>query len=255
MNSNNGVDQSAALLLCSVEAARQAGVPEDRWVFPHAGTDAHDQPFVSNRENLRSSPAIRLAGRRALDLAGVGPDDLAHVDLYSCFPSAVQIAAGELGLALDRPLTVTGGLCFAGGPWNNYVMHAIATMVGLLRQDPTAVGLNSANGGFVTKHAFGVYAARPPADGFRYENVQAGVDAEAPRPFADGHEGPVDIESYTVMHERDGSPANAIAACLTADGARCWATSTDPDLLTAMTAEEFCDRPAVVGPGHRLLVA
>jgi acetyl-CoA C-acetyltransferase len=254
MNSNNDVDQSAALLVCSVEAARSAGVPEDRWVFPHAGTDAHDHPFVSNRETLRSSPAIRFAGRRALDLAGVTADELTHVDLYSCFPSAVQIAATELGLGLDRPLTVTGGLCFAGGPWNNYVMHAIATMVALLREEPEAVGFNSANGGFTTKHAFGVYAARPPAVPFRVENLQAEVDARPARAFAEDHEGPVVIESYTVMHERDGSPATAFAACLTADGARTWATTSELDVLEAMEVEELCDRPAHVGPGRRLLV-
>ena len=93
MNSNNNVEQGAGLILCSVEAARSLGVPTDRWVFPLAGTDAHDHWFVSNRADLHSSPAIRLAGARALELAGVGVDDLAHVDLYSCFPSAVQIAA------------------------------------------------------------------------------------------------------------------------------------------------------------------
>ena len=98
MNSNNMVEQGAGLILCSVEAARSLGVPSDRWVFPQAGTDAHDHWFVSNRADLCSSPAIRLAGGRALELAGVGVDDLAHVDLYSCFPSAVQIAAAELGL-------------------------------------------------------------------------------------------------------------------------------------------------------------
>ena len=67
--------------------------------------------------------------------AGRGVDDVAHADLYSCFPSAVQIAAAEIGLGLDRPLTVTGGLSFAGGPWNNYVTHSIATMAGVLRDD------------------------------------------------------------------------------------------------------------------------
>ncbi len=130
MNSNNNVEQGAGLILCSAEAARSMGVPTDRWVFPLAGTDAHDHWFVSNRIDLCSSPAIRLAGARAMELAGVGVDDLAHVDLYSCFPSAVQIAAAELGLGIDRPLTVTGGMSFAGGPWNNYPCHGIATMAG-----------------------------------------------------------------------------------------------------------------------------
>ena len=75
-----------------------------------------------------------------MQLAHKDADDFAFVDLYSCFPSAVQIGAQELGFGLDRDLTVTGGLCFAGGPWNNYVMHAIATMVQRLREDPGAFG-------------------------------------------------------------------------------------------------------------------
>ena len=90
----------------------------------------------------------------------------------------MQIAAAELGLGIDRPLTVTGGLSFAGGPWNNYVMHSIATMAGVLRDDPGAIGLVTANGGFITKHAFGVYSTEPPADGrSATREPQAEVDA------------------------------------------------------------------------------
>ena len=103
LNANDRVDQGAALILCSVEAARSPRVPEDRWVFPLSGADAHDHWFLSHRADLRSSPAIRLAGRAALRLAGVGIDDVAHVDLYSCFPCAVQIAANELGLPSTTP--------------------------------------------------------------------------------------------------------------------------------------------------------
>jgi acetyl-CoA C-acetyltransferase len=242
MNSNNDVDQGAALLVCSVEAARRLGVPEDRWVFPHAGTDAHDHTFVSNRDDLRSSPAIRLAGRRVLELAGIGVDDLAFVDLYSCFPSAVQVAAAELGLGLDRPLTITGGMSFAGGPWNDYTTHAIASMLPLLREEPSAWGLCTANGGNLTKHALGVYSARPPADGFRWESVQDAVDALPARGVAEGFAGPVTVEAYTVVHERDGSPGTAFAACRTPEDARAWATSTDGDVLRAMTEEELVGR-------------
>src|SRR5262249_22302959 len=156
LNSNNMVEQGAGLILCSVEKARALGIPQDRWVFPLAGADAHDHWFMTNRADLCSSPAIRLAGRELFETAGVGADDLAHVDLYSCFPSAVQIAAEELGLGIDRPLTVTGGMSFAGGPWNNYPMHGIATMADRLREDTGAVGLCTANGGYTTKHALGL---------------------------------------------------------------------------------------------------
>ena len=103
MNSNNDVDMAAALIMCSVERARELGVSEDRWVFPHAGADCHDTKYVSNRADLRSSPAVRRGGRRALDLAGIGIDDVEVVDLYSCFPAAVQMGAAALGLDLGPP--------------------------------------------------------------------------------------------------------------------------------------------------------
>ena len=137
MNSNNDVDMAAAVIMCSAEKAESLGVPRDRWVFVHAGTDCHEHQFVSNRWSFAETPAIELGGRRVLELAGCAIDDVALIDLYSCFPSAVQLGAQSLGLSLDRQLTRTGGLSFAGGPWNNYVMHAIATMVADLR---TAAG-------------------------------------------------------------------------------------------------------------------
>ena len=248
MNSNNAVEQGAVLLMCSAEAATRLGVPRDRWVFPQSGTDAHDLYSVSERGDLHSSPAIRVAGARALSLAGVGIDDVAHVDLYSCFPSAVQISADELGLPVDdvaRPLTVTGGLSFAGGPWNNYVTHAIATMVGVLRDDPGSSGLCTANGGFITKHSIGVYSTDPPAHGFRWEDVQDEVDAVAPvREVVAEADAPVTVETWTVMHDRDGAPENAFAAVQLGDGTRAWGTTQDPDVLKAMTLEDFIGRPA-----------
>jgi acetyl-CoA C-acetyltransferase len=249
MNANLDTDQAAALIVCSVEAARAAGVPEDRWVFPWSGADAHDHWWVSERADLHSSPAIRSAGRAALDLAGVGIDDVAHVDLYSCFPSAVQIGAAELGLGLaepDRPLTVTGGLSFAGGPGNNYSTHAIAAMVERLRADPAAVGLVTALGWYVTKHAVGLYSTTPPPSGFRHARPQDEVDKLPRREPAAEHEGPVTIDSYTVMHERDGSPALGLVACLLPDARRAWGNVREPGLMKAMTLEEFCGRPAVL---------
>ena len=252
MNANLDTDQAAALIMCSVEAARGAGVPEDRWVFPWAGADAHDHWFVSERADLRSSPAIRAIGRAAFDLAGVGPGDVAHVDLYSCFPSAVQIGAAELGLGLgepDRPVTVTGGLSFAGGPGNDYSTHAIATMVDVLRADPGSKGLVTALGWYLTKHAIGIYSTDPPPGGFRHTRPQEEVDGLPRREAAVDHDGPVTIDSYTVMHERDGSPVLGLIACLLPDGRRTWANTHEPGMLKAMTLEEFCGRPAVMRSG------
>ena len=181
---NMQVDQGAAYIVCSAVAARAAGVPEERWVFPLSGADGNDHWFISERPELHRSPAIRLAGAAALEGAGLGIDDIALVDLYSCFPVVVQMAAAELGLAIDdpdRPLTLTGGLTFGGGPGNNYATHGIAQAVGALRRAPDSAALVSGLGWYATKHSLGVYAARPPAHGggrpFAWRNVQPDVDA------------------------------------------------------------------------------
>ncbi|HEY5024950.1 MAG TPA: acetyl-CoA acetyltransferase [Acidimicrobiales bacterium] len=255
MNANNRVDQGAAFILCSVRAAREAAVPEDRWVFPVAGADAHDHWFVSQRQDLRSSPAIRLAGERALGLAGIGIDDVAHVDLYSCFPCAVQIAALELGLALDDPgrsLTVTGGLGFAGGPGNNYVSHSIASMARRLRADPGAHGLVTGLGWYSTKHAVGVWSTTPPAAGFRHESPQEAVDALPQRTPAWDFEGDATVETYTVVHDRDGEPELGILALLTADGRRTWGNTADRDDMLGLMEQEGCGRKARLLPGGRI---
>jgi acetyl-CoA C-acetyltransferase len=249
MNSNNDVDMAAAVILCSLERARALGVPDDRIVFVHAGTDASDSKYVSNRADLHSSPAVRHGGARALELAGLGIDDVDVIDLYSCFPSAVQIGAEALGLSLDRQLTRTGGLSFAGGPWNNYSMHAIATVVDDVRERPAEPAFVWANGGFAAKHAFGVYATTPPANGFRHEAdaIQAIVDALPPCELAEGGRGAATIEAYTVSFARSGEPEGAFAACCRADGRRAWARSDDATLAAAMTHGEWVGQPVRLG--------
>ncbi|BBZ44083.1 acetyl-CoA acetyltransferase [Mycobacterium parmense] len=241
MNSNNMVDQGAALVLTSVERARSLQIPEERWVYPHAGTDAHDTPAIAERDELHRSAAIRVAGARALQLAGLGVDDLDYVDLYSCFPSAVQVAAAELGLSTDdpaRPLTVTGGLTFAGGPWSNYVTHSIATMAELLVANPGRRGLITANGGYLTKHSFGVYGTEPP-ECFRWEDVQPAVDREPTRKGLVEWEGVGIVESWTTPFDREGRPQKAFVAVRTPDGARALAVINDADEAAASVADDI----------------
>ena len=132
MNANMVVDMGAAIL-CSIEKAKQLGIEEGKWVYPYAGVQGYDHFSASVRDNFVESPGVRITGRRVMDLACTTAEELEYVDLYSCFPSAVQVAAKELGLSEDRPLTVTGGLTFGGGPLNNYVMHSVARTVELLR--------------------------------------------------------------------------------------------------------------------------
>lgn len=240
MNSNNDVDMAAAVIMCSAERAAALGVDRSRWIFVHSGVDCHEHDFVSHRDTFAQTPAVRIGGRRALRLAGAGIDDVGLFDLYSCFPSAVQLGAASLGLDLDRQLTRTGGLSFAGGPWNNYVMHAIATVVGELRDRTGELALVWGNGGLATKHSFGVYGTEPPAAGFRTDAPQPEIDALPRREVIGGDAaGPAAIEAYTVMHDRDGSPGQAFASCLRSDGRRAWATTRDHATMAAMKMGEW----------------
>lgn len=223
-NSHIGVDMGAALILCSAEAAEAAGVPRDRWVFPWAVARGQDHFHVTTRPQLHRSPVIRLAGEALRAHCGA---DFAHVDLYSCFPSAVQIAARELGLA-SGPYTVTGGLTFAGGPGNNYATHGLAALVGRLREDPDAVGLATALGWYVTKHALGAFSCRPPERPYRTLEVEPD---DAPISVAYGYAGEAVVESFTALYERDGTPGMGIVAARLADGRRAIAKSHERDVL------------------------
>lgn len=249
--SNMVVDQGAALILTSAATARALGIPESRCVYPLAGTDAVVVRHVSEREQLHEEPAIRVAGRRVYELAGTAPEDLGPVELYSCFPAAVQLGAEGLGLAMDRPLTVTGGMAFHGGPFNSYVLHAIATMMERLREAPGSTGLVSSVGGFFSKHAFGVYASRPPARPFRFEDVADEVAKLPGRAFDLAHTGDVAIEAYTVAHEH-GEPVRGVVACRTAAGARTWAFTREPDRMQRLVHEELVGQPARIGPDRAL---
>src|SRR4029453_672245 len=111
------------------------------------------------------------------DATGLGVDDVAHLDVYACFPAPPQLAAEALGVPVDdpsRPLTCTGGLAFAGGPGNNYMTHAIANVVRTLREDPGAHAITIGVGWYATTHSMGLFGHVPLPDGFR--RVQPSLD-------------------------------------------------------------------------------
>ena len=250
MNAVINVDQAAAILMTSVATARRLEIPQDRWIYSWGNGRAYEDPWwLSERPSLGSSTALGEAGEQALNRAGVEIGEIDLVDLYSCFPSAVQIACETLNLPADgsRPLTVTGGLPFFGGPGNNYSTHAIASMMELLRERPDAKGLVFSTGWYLSKHAVGVYAAQPPDPRRGREPAARRRD---PRPSVElvlEAEGPARIETYTVVFERDGSPSRGIVVGRLADGSRFLAnTPEDRTLAEALVTAEAIGHGGVV---------
>ena len=251
MNSNAFIDQSAAIILTSVAKARALGIPEDRWVHLHGCGDAYDHWYLSDRINMHSSPAMRTVAREAFEMADCTLDDMAALDLYSCFPSAVQIACDEMGIPLDDPrgLTVTGGLPYFGGPGNNYVTHSIAEMMNRVRAEPGCKGLVTGNGNYITKQSAGIYSTEPADKPFAPKDpaiYQAEIDANKGPAVTEAANGAATIETYTVMHDRKG-PTYGILFGRLADGSRFIAnTPDDPALLATMTKQDYLGAPGTV---------
>ncbi len=245
------VDMAGALVLASHGAADRLGVPADRRVYLRGWAEAHDAIYVAEHVDLSRSPAMDWAFAGALGTAGVGIDEVAHLDLYSCFSSSVHFAADALGLdpvADSRSVTVTGGLPYAGGAASNYLAHAVATMVGELRTDPGSLGLVSGVGMHMTKHNAVVYSTEPGA------SLPTPVPARPdvwPEPatvaITDSWTGPATVATYSVVHGRGGPEWGLVIVDL-ADGTRGYGRVDDPDLLVAMEADEWVGLPVTATP-------
>lgn len=252
MNANPYIDQAAAVIITSVKTARELGIPEEKWVYLHGCADGTDHWFVSEREQLGRSPAMQRGVRRALDMAGKSLDDIAMFDVYSCFPSAVEIACNEIGLSEDDPrgLTVTGGLPFFGGPGNAYVLHSISEMIRQARKRRGAFGLVTANGNYITKHSWGIYSTTPNAKPWQREDpkrLQAELDALPKAPFTETPHGPARIESYTVMYGKKGAEFGVVIGRENESGRRFLSNvPNDPAVFADLQDNESLGRPGTV---------
>lgn len=223
MNAILAVDMAAAVIMTTVGEARRLGIDPERWVYLRGGAEANDIWNVSERPVLHQSPALAACAETALHMAGLSLDTLDRFDLYSCFPSAVQVSAEAIGLAVDDPrgVTVTGGLTLFGGPGNNYSLHAIAEMMAQLQAGKGRHGMVTANGNYLTKHAVGIYS-RDPGDKpwpLTRPDLQTTLDA-APRLHVDpAASGAGTIDACAVAFGRDG-PSRGIVLGRMADGSR-----------------------------------
>lgn len=253
MNAIIEVDQAAAFLLCSKDAAEAADIPRDRWVFPLGVSDLNDVFYPIERPDLHRSPAIETAGRALLDAVGCGLDDVSRFDLYSCFPAAVEISAAALGLSLDdpRPFTVTGGHAYFGGPGNNYTSHSIVTMAQHLRDDPGSIGLTTGLGWYLTKHSIGLWSTTPPERRFATPDLaaaQATIDATALTQADPGTSGRATVQGWTVIHDRDAGPASVVAYATTSDHRRVVVRRDDPTLAAELSGTQLVGHTLTVVP-------
>ena len=245
------VDQASALLFCSAARAMELGIPPERWIHVRGSSESHHMAAVSTRAQLHRCVGAELAGQAGLEAVGWTPADIDLVDLYSCFPVAVETYAAALGLAPDQPLTVTGGMAFAGGPYNNYQLHATCRVAELLRAGHGRNAVVSCVSGVLTKQGFGMYSRDPGPAFSRLDLTDVVAAATCTLPVQDAHDGPAVVAGYTVVQSRS-EPARGIVLVDTPAGARALATTDDAVLIARLQAEE-CVGARVRLRGHELL--
>jgi acetyl-CoA C-acetyltransferase len=210
MVANPMVNQGAAVIITSLALARAAGVAEDKMVYVYCGAAASEPRDYLDRAQLDRSHALEAVLEKIVCDVGGDAHVFSAAELYSCFPIVPKIALRILGTP-DLAPTVAGGLSFFGAPFNNYMTHGAAAMVRHLRGQDAALGLLYGNGGFMTyHHALVLCSDLSRANGklAQHYRVQQEADArqpQAPR-VADNHAGVIVIESFTVVHGRDGAP-------------------------------------------------
>jgi acetyl-CoA C-acetyltransferase len=257
LNSMLYVNQAASLILTSVGQAKALGIDKDKWVYLHGCADGHDIWNIGDRLNYHTSPALNLLSKKALSMAGRSIEEIDHFDIYSCFPSAVQVACDEFGIAHDDPrgLSQTGGLPYFGGPGNSYSLHAIAQMVTTLRQDPGKFGLVNANGWFLTKHSLGIYSTTPRESDWKYPDqrlTQQQIYQTKGPTLIENASGKCSIETFTVIFDKDNNPKRSIVICRLGNGDRfIGKTSSDSDVLNELMTGEAIGRSASVESRHK----
>jgi acetyl-CoA C-acetyltransferase len=247
------VDQAGALLFCSEERADALGIARERRIHPAASTESNHMVQVSRRADIAACPGAGVAGRAALDAAELAIGDVDLVELYTCFPVAVETYAAELGLPLTRDLTVTGSMAFAGGPYNNYVIQATCRMAELLREGRGKHGLVSSVSGVLTKQGFGLWSREPSRSGFEFRDVSDDVARTVPaKDVVESATGIASIAGYTVVYER-GRPPRGVAI-VDVGNARAVVQSEDPALVARMETTELCGASVQIRDDHSFVL-
>ncbi len=239
------VNQAVAVIVCSLAKARELGLNEQQWIFPLSGVQSRHVINLVQKKQLHTHLGTVLSGQRAMELAGCKPAELTAADVYSCFPSAIMAAANDLQIPAQLPLTVTGGMAFAGGPFNHGALDSIARMAEVLQEkkpQSAATGLVSNISGMFGKQACCLLSTTAIPGGFAFDDITNTIAERDPVIAIDeNYTGPATVVAYSVMYNKNRI-SHSIAYCDTPAGKRTVVRSNDKKLAELMTRAEFVGR-------------
>jgi acetyl-CoA C-acetyltransferase len=221
----------------------QIGLAGTRRIAVLGGAGAEDAWHSVEKLSYVQSPALDAVLRGALEASALGANACDLFDFYSCFPCAIELALEALGIeAMDhRPFTATGGLAYAGGPGNEYTLHAFASSIEALRQGPARTALITGLGMAASKFAATVISNDPARVAAAAGAALFRVDCNSDGPrVADAADGPARVDTYTIEYDREGRPSRSILMLRLPDGAR---TVANGPATAAFHAELFAREP------------
>ena len=240
MVAKDRVNQGAAVVMTTIAQAEAQNIPRETWVFLRGHAEAQEN-LMLDRIDLSRSLAMDFVIQGALGAAKLVPSDIDHADIYSCFPCVVDQAATQLDRK-GKPMSLTGGLPFFGGPGNNYTLHGICEVVSACRAAPGSLGLAHGNGGWMSKQAVGIYSTEGgEGDVFAdHDKIAKAVAAQNAPGLTATPSGDATVESYIVQHKR-GEPVSAILIGQLEDGPRFYAKLQEADaaVLAALARGEL----------------
>jgi acetyl-CoA C-acetyltransferase len=178
---------------------------------------------------------MEVLGQAASEHIGRPLSSCDHVELYSCFPVAVRVQQRELDLRTAATPTITGGMAFAGGPFNSFVLHATAAMARRVREQP-GTGVITTVSGLLTKPGLAIWSSEP-GDGVLIADLHAeAAAATATVESVTDHRGPATVAAATVTYQR-GQPHELVAIVDTGSGTRAIARSTDEGLVASAVSD------------------
>ena len=252
MCANNFVDQAGTIIIASEDIANLLNIEQKHWVYIMGGVDLRNIKEVYRRPRLDRSPAVREGSRIVLEQAGLELSDIDRFDLYSCFPSIVEIFIKELGIKEDDPreLTVTGGLPYFGTPLSNYSLHAIINTVELIRTDPSLKVMVIANGGYNTKQSIGIYGSKPPTMELAAQDVskiQESIIKSSLPDIVEKVNGKLTVEGYSIIYDRTGQPKRSVLIGSLKNGGRALAIITaESNMLSNLENQELVGKNFVI---------
>ena len=248
------VNQASALLICSAERAQAAGVPAERWLFPHVALHSSAAVTLTARRHLEEWPAMGVLGRAAALHVGRPLEELPLAEVYSCFPAAVRVQQRELGLDPAGTPTLTGGMAFSGGPFNHFVLQSLRVLGGHLRSDPSALGLLTTVSGMLSKPGLAIWSATPPSRGGAALLADMATETTAATSVVPVVDSPprdattATVASFTVTYGGDEGfdPVRTAIVADLPDGVRTAATCEDSDTARLAVTDGLIGRAVSV---------